>query len=871
MRLPPDMPPRVRPRPRRRGRRVVVISILVVVILLLLSLQGIATFYTDYLWYQSVQLPEVWRVILETKLELAAVFMAVMFIGVWASLWFVDRLVPRALLFQPDLDLVRRFQALIGPHVVLVRTVIAAVVAFLVGSSAASQWQNWLLFAHAQAFTLNDPVYNRNYGFFVFRLPFETFVVNWFMVALITVFIVTAIFLYLNGAIRLQGGAGPRIEPVAVAHLSLILGLLAFVKAIGYFYVQRYTLEYSTRGVVEGANYTDIHVQKPALELLAVVAFIVFVMLVFNIYYRSLVVPGVGIGLWALVAIGAGFIYPALVQALKVTPAQSTLEQPYIQSNIQATRYAMGIDHVTAPKQSFPATTDPSTATLSQYDTTINDADLWDPTIANTSFQKLQAGRSFFQLQGLSVDRYSIGGQLTPVVVGVRGLYQSGLPSQSWVNTHLEYTHGYGATISPANTYDSNGAPTFDLANLPPQTTVAGAPSVSRPAVYFGLGSNGYSIVDTSQREIDYTEPNGVNHTSTYAGSGGVPLGSVWTKLAFAVRFHDLNLLISNLVGSKSQIIFVQNVRSMVQKAAPFLQVDANPYPVVNGGQIWWIVDCYTTTSYIPYGQNADTSALPSNSGLAGSYNYVRNSVKVVVNAYTGSMQFYVVDPTDPLIQVWEAAFPGMWQPLSAMNPVLQQHLRYPQDLLTVQSAAYGRYHLTSAAAFYNAANAYELAQTAGTGSPSSPLPTSPNGSIARFTPIYELLQLNGPGTPQFDLVEPFVPFSSGDRLQTLTGFMTAGCDLSDYGQLTFYTSGTADVNGPALVELGDQRQQQDLVCDIAARPARVDGDARHDVAVADQRLAGVGSRRLRLAVGQLLPRAAGRHRRARRSGGDGG
>jgi uncharacterized protein len=812
MRLPPEET-RL-PRIRRGGRRRVwLIAILAILLIVLLSLQGVATFYTNYLWYRSERLTFVWRTIVEAKLELAAVFILVMFVAMWVSMWFADRLAPRALLFSPDLEMVRRYQQAVGPHAAWVRTVVAAVMAFLVGSGAASQWQNWILFTHSQSFPhMTDPIFGRNDGYFVFKLPFLTFLVDWLMLSLVVILIITAISHYLNGSIRLQG-TGRRVDPVAVAHLSLILGLLALVKAISYYYVQRLDLEYSTRGVVQGAGYTDIHVELPALTLLAVVAFAVFATLIYNVYHRSFVLPLIGIGLWALIALVIGFIYPALIQALKVTPSQSTLELPYINENIKATRYGFALTSV--EQTPFAAGSSVSQPTLSAYADTLNDADLWDPAIATQTYNKLQDLRSYFDLSGLAVDRYDIDNQLTPVIVGVRTLSTSGIPSASWVNTHLQYTHGYGVVLSPANTAATNGNPNFDIDNVPPQTqNVPGLPQLTQPRVYFGTASSSYVIVDSAQPEIDYTLAGSSAAAakpvqSHYTGTGGVPISSLWTRLAFALRFHDLNLLISKLVTPSSKMIFVQNVQQMVQKAAPFLQVDSNPYPVIANGDIYWMVDAYTTTSYLPYSQDADTSALSATSGLQGTYNYVRNSVKVVINAYTGQMNFYIVpprpgSPPDPLILAYQAAFPGLFQQLKSMPASLQQHLRYPQDLLTVQSAMYGKYHITTPSAFYSAANAWEIAQTPGTGSPSQPLPTAANGSVARFTPVYEILQLGGTlqgaGAESFDVVEPLVPSSTGDKLQTLAGFLVAGCDSNDYGALTVYTT-PQGIDGPALVD----------------------------------------------------------------------
>lgn len=852
MRLPADQARLARPR-RIRSRRVWVLAIIAVLVVGVLALQAFANFYTNYLWYKSVNLTYVWRGITETKLSLAAVFIGIMFIGLWLSLYAVDRMSTRVQLYAPELDLVRRYQTVVGHRTALVRTIVAAVIAFLVGEGAASQWQNWLLFNNSKQFDFTDPLFGRDAGFFVFRLPFLNFVVNWSLLALIVIFVVTAIFHYLNGGIRLQGG-GPHIDPIAVAHLSLILGLAAFVKAVSYYYVQRFELEFSTRGFVQGASYTDVHVELPAYTLLAVVALVAFGLLVFNVYQRSLSLPLIGIGLWLIVALSAGVIYPALLQAFRVTPAQSSLELPYISDNISATSFAYGLTNISSTPYAAKSTLSASAAS-GEYRPTLSSTDLWDPGQTATTFNKLQDIKQYFDLSGLAVDRYNILGSIVPEVIGVRTVTTSGLPASSWVNTHLAYTHGYGMVLAAANTLSTNGNPSFSISGLPPAEQGVGTPALKQPQVYFGVQSSNYVVVNSGQAEINYTtgstsgSSDGAESTTNYAGSGGIAIGSFWTRAAFALRFHDLNLLISKLITPKSKIIIVQDVTQMVEKAAPFLTVDSNPYPVLdNSGQLYWIVNAYTTSSFFPYSQSVNTSALSGASGLQGSYNYIRNSVVATVNAYTGAMNFYQLPlgkagATDPILDAWMSAFPGMFQSFASMPTVLAEHLRYPQDFLSVQATMYGRYHVTDNSAFYSGASAWNVSQSPGSGSPTEPLPLNADGSVVRTTPTYELLQLSpgsgsGSGSastssastssgapssstaaPQpsagatpssssssvapplhFVAIEPMVPYSQGDKLQTLSGFLVAGCDSSSYGQLTMYTT-QSNPQGPALAE----------------------------------------------------------------------
>ena len=384
----------------------------VFVILVLIIVQGIANFYTNYLWYRSVDKTMVWRAMVEAKLGLAATFVGVFFVACWISLWVVDRIAPRALLVSPELELVRRYQQIVGRHTFALRTVVSLILALLVGASTSGQWQHWLLLRNAQSFgKLVDPQFHKPIGFYVFELPFLSFLVDWCLVALLVLLIVTAIGHYLNGGLRFQGPS-PRVDPRVTAHLSLILAVMALVRSAGYFYVDRYNLVLAKDGVVGGAGYTDVHVRLPAIELLAVVALAVFVLMIFNVYQRSMALPAIGAGLWLLVALAAGVIVPAAVQALRVTPAQSTLEMPYIGRNIGATRAAMSIDNVTTQK--FAGTANLTGPVVAGDKSTLANLPLWEPSITSQSYQKLQQTGTGFTLAGLSLDRYLVDGVLTP-------------------------------------------------------------------------------------------------------------------------------------------------------------------------------------------------------------------------------------------------------------------------------------------------------------------------------------------------------------------------------------------------------------------------------------------------------------------------
>ena len=792
MRIEPE--PRIR-RPVRR-RNVVIVSLVVAIVVLLIVVQGLAGFYANFLWFHYNGLGTVWSGITVTKIVLAVVFVVIAWVLLWVSLLVVDTVAPRAMFLASDNELVRRYQATVAPHALVLRTVLSFVVALILGTGASGQWQHWILFTNAVPFGRLDPIFHRDASFFVFRLPFLSYLVDWIFAALFVTLIVTALAYFLNGAIQFRRGA--HVEPRAIAHLSLILALIVLERAWAYYYVDRYGLDLSSSGVVHGASYTDVHVRLAALTLLAVISLVAFVAFSVNVYERSLALPAIAFGLWVFLALVVGVIYPAIFQALRVTPAQSTLELPYIKDNIVATRYAMGIENVNL--HTFPANEDLTPAVLTQYQKTLSDVLLWDPSIAVPTYQRLQVIKSYYQLTTLAVDRYKIDGKTTPVVLGVRALNSRGLAQQSWVNTHLQYTHGYGVVAAAANVANSSNLPNFLAGNIP---TISSSPALalSHAAVYYAPGDSQYVIVDTKQPEVLYQAANGTNVESHCYGCGGIPIGSLLNRLAFSIHLRDLNLLISNLVTGQSRLIYIPDIEARVQKALPFLTVDSHPYPVVVDGEIDWVVDAYTTNASYPYGQPAVTSELPAGSGLAGNYNYVRDAVKVVVNAYTGKMSFYVIAPSDPLIRAYEHAFPGLFQPLSRMNPVLRQHLRYPQDLLMVQADMYGRYHIESPSGFYSLSDAWDLSQTSNSvsGSPSDQLAQTASGAVARYTPVYELLQLPGQSSLTFDAVEPLVPFSANDSLQTLRALFIADSNANGYGRLDAFVTPGESIHGPAL------------------------------------------------------------------------
>ncbi|MBV8957354.1 MAG: UPF0182 family protein [Actinobacteria bacterium] len=803
MRSAGDMPQRRR-RPRRSTRsRVILLIIAAAIVVLLTSLRGIAGFYTDYLWFREVGYTPVWRGVLGAKILLSVFFTVLFFVLLWASLTIADRLAPRFRPLGSEDEIVQRYREAVGPHSGKLHAAVAVVFALIFGVGTSSQWQSWLLFRHSVSFGVKDPQFHKDIGFFVFRVPFLSFLVDWAFVALVIITFLTVIAHYLNGGIRLPQGPGERVTSQVKAHVSVLLAALALVKAAGYW-LQRYQLATSRRGTVEGPTYTDIHAQLPAIRLLLFISLVAFVLLLVNIWRQGWVLPGIAVGLWLLLAVLVGGAYPAFIQKFRVQPSEVAKERPYISRNIASTRAAFGIDQVQDTE--YPYSTDLSSADLGNDADTIRNVRLWDPDIVNATFRKVQEIRAYYQFTDVDVDRYKVNDKLTQVNVAARELNPSQLPSNSWINERLQFTHGYGAILSPTNAVTGDGLPDYLVKDVPP----VGDPKLTQPRIYYGDGDASYAVVHSGQKELDFQSSTGRTESSSYSGKGGVALGSLVRRFAFFLRFSDYNLLISNQVTAQSKVMYIRNIRDRVRKVAPFLRYDADPYPVVLDGRVLWVQDGYTLTNRYPYSQQADNSELPDGSGLGVGFNYIRNSVKVTIDAYDGTMKFYVMDAKDPILKAYSRMFPGLFTPKSDMPAGLADHLRYPEDLFRVQTNMYGRYHITDPNDFYNKADAWNVAQNPSAGAV-TPVSTPAAGQGAtnlpppqrkRMDPTYLLLHLPGDAQQSFLVLRPFVPVSQADKQQNLTAFMTAKSDPADYGKLqNFIMPRGAQIDGPALID----------------------------------------------------------------------
>lgn len=822
MRPPSDMPQPRRPRRPRtdgsnRGRTILIVAA-IALFFLITSLRGIAGFYTDYLWFDSLGYDGVWSGVLGAKISLAVIFVAAFFVICWVNLYIADRLAPKFPPAGPEQEALDRFRDAIGDRTGLFRAAVAFLLALLMGVGMSQEWRSWLLFTNGGEWGTSDAQFGTDIGFYVFQLPFLKSVTDWAFASVLIVLVVTIAAHFANGGIRVQptgpGAVSPKVTSQVKAHMSVLLGVLALIRAGGYL-LERFELTTSTRGVVDGAGYTDVNAQLPVLNLLILISVASFLLFIVNIWRRGWVLPILGVGLWGLVAVVAGGIYPQVIQRFEVSPNELSKETEYIDRNIAATREALGLGDVTT--QDYELTRDEADVDLTDNVDTIQNVRLWDPSsvVLGQTFPRLEELLPYYRLNDVDVDRYEIDGDLTQVVLSARDLDASGLPQSSWEAEHVIYTHGYGMVLASGTTKTAQGRPDFALQQVPVRSNTD--LELTRPQIYFGENLGGYIITGGPREELDFQD--GADTTNTvYDGEDGVDVGSFFRKVAFALRFGDYNPVITDLIDSDTKIHYIRDVRERVETLAPFLEFDADPYPVIDGdGGIVWIVDAYTTSDRYPYAQRADNSGLPGGTGLDGRFNYVRNSVKVVVDAYDGTADFYVIDADDPVIQAWRSAFPELFTDFEEMPDDLVDNLRYPEDLFRVQTNMWGDYHVTNASTFYNNNDAWNVALDPGTAGAGPATQTTnaagqPVGPAvgARIDPYYLLTQLPGEESAEFVMLRTFVPVGD-DQNQLLTAFMVARSDPGNYGELVSYEMPRQNrPDGPAIV--ADAMQSDPIV-----------------------------------------------------------
>ena len=767
-----------------------VVGILLVLVIALVQLTGV---YINWLWFGSVGFRSVYVTVFWTRVTLFFIFGVLMALIIGGNLVVAYLLSPPFRPMSPEQQNIERYRAILEPRRYLVLAAIAVIALFSAGASAQGNWATWQLFLHGGSFGVKDPQFHRDVSFYAWDYPAYRLMLGFGFTAIIFAIILSTVVHYLSGAIRLQT-PGPKVTPAARRHLTVLVFVFVVLKAIAYW-LDRYGLVFSDRSTFTGASYTDVHAVLPARTILFWIAIVIAAGLIASLWLRSTLLPGIAFVSMLVLSILISGIYPAILQQVSVKPNASSKEAPYIKRNISATRTAYNI--VTKDSSNpngtveydnhYPSLTSPSTSALVPSNPTVSNIRVLDPNELTRTFTQQQQIRNVYGFpEKLDVDRYTITNastgakSISDYIVGVRELDATNLSGTqaNWINQHTVFTHGYGFVAAAANqnvTIDK----TYTEGDIPETGPLSGNKQLTQPQVYFGELLPNYSIVGASGSPQEYDETG--NTKITYAGSGGVSLSSVLTRLAFAVNYKQTNFLLNDVASAKgAKIIFDRDPRQRVAKVAPYLTVDGDPYPFIDSatGHIQWMVDAYTTMSNFPYSQRNSLASLTADSlsttgKTAGQsnnqINYIRNSVKATVDAYTGAVKLYAWDPNDPVLNAWRAIFPGTVLPRSQMPASVLAHVRYPEDLFNVQRSLIGNYHVDNPVKFYNVGDRWTV-------------PNDPNNP-GNQPPYYVLASQPGKGStaPQFQLTTPMIV----NGKQNLAAFLSVSCDPSSYGQMT--------------------------------------------------------------------------------------
>jgi hypothetical protein len=754
-------------------------ALLLVVALLVMGLFGQAVpLYTDWLWFQEVAYSQVFLTSLGFRGALFTAVAVGVLIFLYANLTVAARTARPDVLWELEDQLGLPGRVVIEPMLRRFLPVVLALISFVSGLRASTRWDALLVYLNAVSFGTTDPLFNQDLAFFVFTLPFWRLVLGWATALVVGTLVLTLVVYVLQRSLVLTA-RGPRLAAGARTHL-LILGAVLLVLAAADFWLDRFELVYSPRGIVFGASYTDTYASLPVLGVLTVLAVLAAVACVAQLARNGLRLVGIALGtLVAVWVLGLG-VYPALLQRLRVAPNELAAERPFIAHNIRMTRQAYGLDRI--EEREFPADETLDARALERNVPTIKNIRLWDHRPLLRTFAQLQEIRTYYKFMDVDNDRYAINGDYRQLMLSARELSYQHLPGgRSWINEHLTFTHGYGAIVGPVNRITTEGLPELLVKDIPPRSE--GFPQITRPEIYFGEMSNEYVLVRTRSQELDY--PRGdQNVYSTYQGRGGIPISSWFRKLVIAARFGEIKILLSNDLTPESRVMMHRSVADRVRLIAPFFRYDRDPYLVITeDGRLVWMLDGYTATDRYPYSDPV------RNVG-----NYVRNSVKATVDAYHGTVTFYLADATDPIVKVYERAFPGLLQPLDRMPADLRRHIRYPEDFFTIQARKYAVYHMEDPQVFYNKEDLWAIPRR------------TVEGRDREMEPYYTIMRLPGEQREEFILLTLFNP----SRRDNMIAWLAARSDPPTYGRLIVYNFPKQKlVYGPRQI---DARIDQDPV-----------------------------------------------------------
>jgi len=786
-------------RPPSRRRPAILVTIVVLVILIASLAGRVLGLYVDWLWFGEVGLRSVFWTGIWSRLVLGIAAAVLFFVIVYLNVELARRLAP-AFRTSPAGDVIEPKSEPLRRHAGVIGLAVSAVIAIAAGIAASSAWLVFQKALNATDFGVDDPVFGRDLGFYVFSVPAWHAVQGFVLFALLVSLVLAALMHLVLGGIdyRVKApgveGQPPAATPTrpgayvrsqvdvnlngrAIAHLSGILAAVFVVVGLGQLF-RAWDLLYSTAGATYGAGYTDVVVRLPLTRVTMVLAFAIAAVLVWNVWRRRQWWPVV-IVVWVVALVVLRGIVPGVVQSLIVNPNQLVKEREYIANNLAATKDAYQLERGAAKPLEMKTKITP--AVLKDNALTLRNIRLWDPDTLVASYRQLQQLRPYYSFVDADVDRYMIKGVYTQTMVAARELNISGLPeqAQTWVNQHITYTHGFGVAMSAVNQVTKDGSPDFLVQDVPPQS-VAGL-EIEQPRIYFGEVGTDYTLVKTSEREFDYPGASGDVYTE-YGGTGGIPIGGALQKLAFAWRERTIKFFTASAIDGDSRVIIRNNIVDRVRTAAPFLALDGDPYMVIADKRLFWVQDAYTTTDRYPY-------AAPE-----GDLNYIRNSVKVVVDAYNGTMRFYVFDEDDPLLRTYRDIFPDLFVPADEVPDELRAHIRYPEGQFMTQARVFETYHVSDPDVLYNKGDQWQIPEN---------VSLSDNGPMSAY---YVIMRLPGAEKEQFLLILPFTP----NTRPNMISWLGAQSDGAAYGQSVVYqfSEGTS-VYGPAQVEAAINQDPQ--------------------------------------------------------------
>jgi uncharacterized membrane protein (UPF0182 family) len=653
----------------------------------------------------------------------------------------------------------KKLQLDLSPTVLLwAMGVVSVIITLFFAFGASAQWDTYLRFRYGGSFGIADPLFGVDLGFYFFRLPFYELLQGSLTVLTIAALGILS-FLTVLDLRRTKLGTISKIGENTARHIVMLLAILAVSLGWG-FVLDHYELVYSTLGVVHGAGYAAAHVTRISLWIMVAASAIAFCLLIRSFFRLHLKSLAIGIGAYVLLYVVAVVAVPRLFESFVVQPSELSLELPYLTHYIAFTRSAYNLDSI--QETAYPSLTDLTPAVLARNQDTIQNIRLWDTRPLLQTYQQTQAIRLYYDFYNVDTDRYHLPDGYHQVMLSTRELAPK-LPAQAqtWVNKNLEFTHGDGLVMNFVSKTVGGGFPQYLIKNIPPESEPG--LNISQPAIYYGEVAPGYKIVATGIKEFDYPKGNNNVYTS-YEGTGGIPLDSLSKRLVFTWTQQDINILLTSYLKPQSKIQIWRGVQERVSQVAPFLLLDKDPYAVLSDGRLYWIQDAYTTSDRYPYSS-------PETDGTAAGMNYIRNSVKVVVDMYNGSVSFYVMDPKDPVLNVYRRAFPGVFKNLSELSPGLKSHLRYPQDLFAIQASQYSTFHMTDPQVFYNREDLWVAPQE------------KYNGNVAAMEPYYILMKLPGSDQLEYLIMTPFTP----QNRDNMIAWLAARCDFPDYGKMLFY------------------------------------------------------------------------------------